>query len=620
MSVEKSNGGTNDVVAVTPTNEATSERYSHQDDEEYIEPRMTKAKWLACIALGISYTTAFQQGATLGAIVKSIDEALGPTSYYNWMLSASTVSTSIALPLSGGFSDVFGRRWFVLIGCIIGVIAAIIAIVAKSDAVIIVASLIAGFQAGSQQLALAAAPELVPNKLRGRVQAFLDLSVLPWTVFGALMGGSMVTNYGKYGFRINFYIGLALNVVAFVLTYFWYHPPKRGKRLSHLTKRQALKHMDWIGVFLQTAGLVLFLVGITLGGTYPWTHPKTLGTLISGIGTLVLYGLWEWKGAKTPFLAHELFRGKLRTFCLFQVVQFVAGMGLYSAAAFWAQLVRGVWSGSPMNVGYLNLPGGFGIAAGGFLAGMTVGKWGFMNTRWCLVWGTIFKTVADYSLTLISPTGPHSKSFGMGMFFLSLFGTGWTGVALLVCVQLDCLDSDIGMATLVTGCIRAIGGSVAITVYSTILNKELTNHVGENVGKATVPLGLSLKAIPALVGLLVNEDYAGAQKIPGVTPAIYEAAKRAVEVTWARGFHNMYIVSASFSAASIIAAFLTKDVSKNMTNHVAVRLLNEKPRNAKVGSLEEAGTPPPVAAKEMETAHPADTKAVDTAPVTKEVE
>jgi hypothetical protein len=41
------------------------------------ESGMTRAKWLACLALGLSYTTAFQQGACLGAIVKSIDEALG---------------------------------------------------------------------------------------------------------------------------------------------------------------------------------------------------------------------------------------------------------------------------------------------------------------------------------------------------------------------------------------------------------------------------------------------------------------------------------------------------------------------------------------------------------------
>ena len=34
----------------------------------------------------------------------------------------------------------------------------------------------------------------------------------------------MVQDHGKFGFRINFYIGLALNVIAFVLSFFWYHP------------------------------------------------------------------------------------------------------------------------------------------------------------------------------------------------------------------------------------------------------------------------------------------------------------------------------------------------------------------------------------------------------------
>jgi hypothetical protein len=43
--------------------------------------RMNKAKWLALFALGLSYMTAFQQSACIGAIVKSIDEALGRWQY-----------------------------------------------------------------------------------------------------------------------------------------------------------------------------------------------------------------------------------------------------------------------------------------------------------------------------------------------------------------------------------------------------------------------------------------------------------------------------------------------------------------------------------------------------------
>jgi len=271
---------------------------------------------------------------------------------------------------------------------------------------------------------------------------------------------------------------------------------------------------------------------------------------------------------------------------LFLVVDFVAGIGLYTAAAFWAQLARGVWSRSPIAVGYLNIPGGFGIAAGGFLAGMTIGRFKWMNTRWCLVWGCIFKTVADFSLSQLQVQGAHSESYGMGLFFLSLFGTGWTGVALLVCVQLDCADADIGMATLVLGAVRAIGGSVGITVFTTILNNEMTKHAGLVVADAVVPLGFNEAYTTPLVFDLINENYAAVLELPGMTPVVFGAAKLAIEESWRKGFHNMYLCSGALAAFSILAAILTKDVSKNMTDHVAVRLLNEKPRPDKAAALE----------------------------------
>jgi len=41
--------------------------------------------------------------------------------------------------------------------------------------------------------------------------------------------------------------------------------------------------------------------------------------------------------------------------------------GLFAAAAFWAQLVRGMWNGSPIDVGILSLPGGLGGAGKHFV-------------------------------------------------------------------------------------------------------------------------------------------------------------------------------------------------------------------------------------------------------------
>jgi hypothetical protein len=41
------------------------------------DSRMSFAKWMACIALGLSYTTAIQQHSCTATIVKHIDIALG---------------------------------------------------------------------------------------------------------------------------------------------------------------------------------------------------------------------------------------------------------------------------------------------------------------------------------------------------------------------------------------------------------------------------------------------------------------------------------------------------------------------------------------------------------------
>jgi hypothetical protein len=46
---------------------------------------MSKTKWLACIALCVCYTTAFQQHMCTSSIVKHIDAALGMSFFFLFM-------------------------------------------------------------------------------------------------------------------------------------------------------------------------------------------------------------------------------------------------------------------------------------------------------------------------------------------------------------------------------------------------------------------------------------------------------------------------------------------------------------------------------------------------------
>lgn len=58
--------------------------------------------------------------------------------------------------------------------------------------------------------------------------------------------------------------------------------------------------------------------------TNPLTQPRgsagNVAPLTIGIVSLIGLVIWEWKFAKHPFFAHELFIGKTRTFTLMMVV------------------------------------------------------------------------------------------------------------------------------------------------------------------------------------------------------------------------------------------------------------------------------------------------------------
>jgi hypothetical protein len=140
---------------------------------------------------------------------------------------------------------------------------------------------------------------------------------------------------------------------------------KPGGRLNPgETKLGRLKQLDWFGLVLMAVGIVLTLMGLSFGGKqFPWGSAGVIAPLIIGIVSLVLMGWWEAKIAKNPFFAHELFRGKARTFTIQLFLTFVGGMSLYTAAAFWTQQCQSMFKKGPIEIGVSAIPGGVGGAS-----------------------------------------------------------------------------------------------------------------------------------------------------------------------------------------------------------------------------------------------------------------
>jgi hypothetical protein len=111
-----------------------------------------------------------------------------------------------------------------------------------------------------------------------------------------------------------------------------YRPPPRHTRHDGLSLRKKLALIDFAGAALISAGLVLVLVGISLGGEN-WSDVRVYVTIPIGALLLVLFVLYEWRGTTTGMLSHAMFRpgrGGGLTFYIAVFLLFVEGMSLFA--------------------------------------------------------------------------------------------------------------------------------------------------------------------------------------------------------------------------------------------------------------------------------------------------
>jgi len=105
-----------------------------------------------------------------------------------------------------------------------------------------------------------------------------------------------------------------------------------------------------------------------------------------------------------------------------------------------------------------------------------------------------------------------------------------------VCIQLCCKDSHLGLATLLGGSLRAVGGSVAVVVYTAVIQNTMEEDIGPRVARATIPLGLPRSSIAPMIEYLSHGRVQDAMKLPGVTSATLRAAEQAVKASWGNSF------------------------------------------------------------------------------------
>ncbi|KAF2032852.1 fungal trichothecene efflux pump [Setomelanomma holmii] len=509
-----------------------------------------------------------------------INAAIGPSPDIIWVGISWTAGFAIGFTLVGRLSDIFGRRWFFIASSILGLIGTIIGASAQSINMLIATNSINGLAAAGQLSFHIILGELVPNSLRGPVNAFVLSTSVPFAVFGPPVARALYLNT-ELQWRWCYILGVIVNSLAIILYFFFYHPPTYEMlHVGGKSKMRQLKTLDWLGIFLFSTGLVVFLIGMNWGGSaYPWKSGHVLGTLFAGFATLVAFCFWEaYSGLEYPLIPMRLFKN----------IQYDANVACASLAAIvyyansiiWPTMVSSLFTTDVTEIGWLSCAVGGGLLLGQILGGAGVRFLPRMKTQMTVA--AVFTTTF---VAAVAASTPNTRNQTTALLLIGTIAAGYIENLTLSSTAYLWDPADMGLVTGVMGAIRTGLSAIATSMYSSILSTEAAKYIPQKVIPAATAAGLPSSSLPALFQGITLGDFT---KVPGISADVIAAVVPAVKDAYALTFRTVYLCTLPFGALLIIAAILSPNVEQYLTDEVARKMHGRSGEKSEVGHKEVA--------------------------------
>ncbi|RDW92132.1 hypothetical protein BP5796_01526 [Coleophoma crateriformis] len=537
MDIEKS-------IAIHDENPASDRSPKLEGVDEYAVPDDTTFKtWIVITMLSFSIGVSFWPVPTTSVMQSVIAAQFGKSTATQWFLPSFTTGCALGFLLSGTNSDLFGRRIVILTGNALSCVGFILCGSSHSASQFTAGMAILGFASGMSQLGLIAVPELLPNKYRHVGIVLSDGILFPILITAPIIGRYAVKSTASRD---------------------WHGVPWK----------QAIQGLDYVGALLVTGGVLLTLMGIVYTTYLPSNSPFVLGPLISGIGLLVMFGVWEnvsnvpYKLCPPHIFSHNYGRAFSAPFILGAVVT----MFYYGINIIWPTMIAVFYTTptSPISVSLiLTLPANLGLVAGAFLFATTGHKIGHWKTTLIVSF-----TGAVLFGGLLGLCTPHNKSLMIAITFLEQLFFGWAQYEAVAFVQLGVDQLDLGASGGLAGVARFGGGSLAVAVYTSVLTNSQSKKAADIVVKAGIDNGLTRAAAQQLLAAL-SLGSAAISAVPGVTPAAIAAAGAAFLDSYAYGLKMTALASLGFGGLGIVMCCLCEDIGPKMNNKVNVFLEND---------------------------------------------
>ena len=305
-----------------------------------------RRRWIILSVLIVGLLAIVIDNTVLNVALKTIAEPHGglgaSQSQLEWAINSYTLVFAGLLFTFGVLGDKVGRKRMLMIGLALFGIASLLSAYSRTPEQLIFARAAMGLGgAAVMPQTLSIISNVFEPAERPRAIGLWATAVGLGIATGPVLGGLLLDHFwwGSV-FLINVPVTVLGAIAVAILV-----PESRNREAGGI---------DYVGVLLSIAGLVLLVYGIVQGGdTASWLRLDVLGPIVGGLAILAAFAWYETRIAH-PSLDVRLFRDRRLSASVGAIALVFFGMGgVFFFTSFYLQSVRGY---TPLAAGLLTVP------------------------------------------------------------------------------------------------------------------------------------------------------------------------------------------------------------------------------------------------------------------------
>jgi EmrB/QacA subfamily drug resistance transporter len=465
--------------------------------------------------------------------IRTIGDDLNGLSMQAWVTTAFLITSTIATPLFGKLSDIYGRKPFFMLAISIFILGSALCGLAQSMYMLAAFRAFQGIGAGGlMPLVLAIIGDIIPPRERARYQGYFMAVFATSSVLGPVIGGFFAgqgTILGITGWRWIFYINVPIGILALIVV-------EAVLKLEHHRRDHRI---DWGGAGMLVVGLVPLLIIAEQGREWGWASGRAYLCYVIGVLGLAAFVWVQSRMGDEALLPLRLFRNSV--FSVGSAQAAVVGMGMFGGIAaipLYLQIVKGA---SPTKAGLLILP----MVAAMMIASLTSGQFTSRTGRYKIlpVIGSVLMVLGLLLMTRIGADTPlweadiYMMVFGLGL--------GLNMQSIVLAMQNAVEPRDMGVATSAVTFFRQVGGSLGTAVFLSILFTRAADNIPHELAKggARIPAGQQFN---------IN-DTSGLAKLP-------EQVRHPILVGFSNAMDTVFLVGACVLVLSFVLSLMLKEI------------------------------------------------------------